>query len=255
VTTGTATDARDPLGWIWATLGGLSILLAWLLVVWLFEVRPFIAPSPLEVLRVLWTERLLLLRNLWPTAVEAVCGFALGNAAAFLLATLFVHSKLLERMYFPVAVVFNTVPVIALAPILVLIFGLGMTTKIVIAAIICFFPTLVNAIHGLEAVTPSEMELMRILSASRREVFLKLRLPRSLPFLFAALRIAATTCVIGAIVGEWIGSSAGIGALIIQATFNYRSGLLYAAILASSALALALFAVVVLAERRLVRWR
>ena len=236
-------------------LGGLSILLAWQLIVTVFEVRPFIAPSPVEVLKVLWTERGLLAVNLLPTLVESVAGFVLGNLAACLLAVVFVHSKLLERTYFPVAVIFNTVPVIALAPILVLIFGLGITTKIVIAAIICFFPTLVNMIRGLEAVTPSELELMRILSASRREVFFKLRLPRSLPFLFAALRIAATTCVIGAIVGEWIGASSGMGALIIQATFNYRSGLLYAAILVCSALAIALFTAVVLAEKLIVRWR
>jgi NitT/TauT family transport system permease protein len=204
---------------------------------------------------VLWTERVLLLTNLLPTLVESLAGFVLGNLAACLVATLFVHSKWLERVYFPVAVVFNTIPVIALAPILVLIFGLGITTKIVIAAIICFFPTLVNMIRGLEAVTPNELELMRILSASRREVLVKLRLPRSLPFLFAALRIASTTCVIGAIVGEWIGASSGLGALIIQATFNYRSGLLYAAILVSSALAILIFSAVVLAERTVVRWR
>jgi NitT/TauT family transport system permease protein len=247
--------SRRVPGALYPIAGGLSIVLAWYLVVTLFGVRPFIAPSPVEVLRVLWTERGLLLTNLLPTLVESLAGFVLGNLAACLVAILFVHSKWLERVYFPVAVVFNTIPVIALAPILVLIFGLGITTKIVIAAIICFFPTLVNMIRGLEAVTPSELELMCILSASRREVLLKLRLPRSLPFLFAALRIASTTCVIGAIVGEWIGASSGLGALIIQATFNYRSGLLYAAILVSSALAISIFSAVVLAERTVVRWR
>jgi NitT/TauT family transport system permease protein len=247
--------SRRVPGVLYPIAGGLSIVLAWYLIVTLFGVRPFIAPSPVEVLRVLWTERGLLLTNLLPTLVESLAGFVLGNLAACLVATLFVHSKWLERVYFPVAVVFNTIPVIALAPILVLIFGLGITTKIVIAAIICFFPTLVNMIRGLEAVTPNELELMRILSASRREVLVKLRLPRSLPFLFAALRIASTTCVIGAIVGEWIGASSGLGALIIQATFNYRSGLLYAAIFVSSALAILIFSAVILAERTVVRWR
>lgn len=236
-------------------LGGLSIVAVWQAVVSLLGVPAFIAPSPIEVFGVLWTERALLLANLAPTAIESGLGFVLGNLAAFGVATLFVHVKLLERVYFPVAVVFNTIPIIALAPILVLIFGLGITTKVVVAAIICFFPTLVNTLRGLEALTPSELELMRVISASRRDVFLKLRVPRSLPFVFAALRIAATTCVIGAIVGEWIGASQGMGALIIQATFNYRSGLLYAAILVSSLLAIALFSIVVLAEQRLLRWR
>lgn len=179
-------------------LGGLSILLARWAIVTLFEVRPFIAPSPVAVARVLWTKRSLLWANLVPTLIESVAGFVSGDLAACLVARLFVHSRIMERAYFPVAVVFNAIPIIALAPILVQIFGLGITTEIVIAAIIR---------------------------------------------------------VIGAIVGEWIGASDGLCALIIQATFNGRSGLLCAAILVSSALALTLFAIVVLAERRLVRWR
>ena len=129
-----------------------------------------------------------------------------------------------------------------------------MAPKIVISAIICFFPTLVNMIRGFNSISHSELELMRILSANKREVFWKLRMQRSLPFLFSALRIASTTCVIGAIVGEWIGSNLGLGALIIQATFNYRSGLLYAAILGASLLAITLFAIVVLLEKKFLRW-
>ena len=100
----------------------------------------------------------------------------------------------------------------AIAPILVLIFGPGMTAKVVIAALICFFPTLVNMVRGLQAVSPQTLELARILSASKSEIFWKIRLPSSLPFLFSALKIAATTCVIGAIVGEWIGANVTISA-------------------------------------------
>jgi NitT/TauT family transport system permease protein len=143
---------------------------------------------------------------------------------------------------------------LALAPILVLIFGLGMLPKIVIAAVICFFPTLVNMIRGLEAVGRPELELMRVLNASRLEIFWRLRVPRSLPFLFAALRIASTTCVVGAIVGEWIGANNGLGALIIQATFNYQSPLLYATLFVSSGLALLFFGAVVALEKRVLRW-
>jgi NitT/TauT family transport system permease protein len=127
-----------------------------------------------------------------------------------------------------------------------------MTPKIVIASVICFFPTLVNMIRGLEAASANEQELFRILSASKSEIFWKLRLPRSLPMLFSSLRIASATAVIGAIVGEWIGSERGLGALIIQATFNYQSDRLYAAIVLSSAMSIALFGVVVAVERRIV---
>ena len=149
----------------------------------------------------------------------------------------------------------NTIPIIAVAPILVLIFGNGFTPKIIIAALICFFPTLVNMVRGLKAVSPATIDLMRVLSASKAEIFWKVRLQSSLPFLFAALKIASTTCVIGAIVGEWIGSNFGLGSLIIEATYNFRSSLLYATVLIAALWAVTLFSIVSLAERRFVTWK
>lgn len=239
----------------WPILGGISIVALWYAVILIFDVKEYIAPAPHQVLNVIVDKADLLLLNTIPTLQECVSGFLLGNSLAVVVAIIFVHSKLAERMYYPIAVLFNTIPIIAISPILVLIFGLGMAPKIIIAAIICFFPTLVNMIRGFNSVSRNELELMRILSANRREVFIKLRFQRSLPFLFSALRIASTTSVIGAIVGEWIGANLGLGALIIQATFNYRSGLLYAAILVSSLLAITLFSIVVLLEKRFLRWQ
>lgn len=240
---------------LWPVLGLLSLLALWWGAIVAFDVKPFIAPSPVGVIEAVGVHRALLLINLWPTLIEALTGFLIGNAAAVAVACIFIHSATLKRMYFPVAIIFNTIPVIALSPVLITIFGLSIASKIMIAAIICFFPTLVNMIRGFESVSPSELELMRMMSATRREVFFRLRLPRSMPFLFSALRIACTTSVIGAIVSEWIGSESGIGALIIQATFNYRTDLLYAAILTSSALALVMFGTVAVLEWRFVRWR
>ncbi len=235
-------------------LGGFTLLAVWSLVIIVGKVQPYIAPAPWVVIEEIFKNRALLLQNFWPTLVEALAGFAIGNVAATLVAIAFVQVRTLRRMFLPVAILFNTVPVIALAPILVLVFGLNMAPKIFIAAFVCFFPALINLIRGLESATASELELMRMVSARPSEVLLRLRLPRALPFLFSALRISATGCVIGAIVGEWIGSTQGIGALIIQATFDYRSGLLYAAIALSSALALTLFGAVVLVERRTLTW-
>ena len=149
---------------------------------------------------------------------------------------------------------FNSIPVVAKAPILVLLLGNGMEPKIAIAALICFFPTLVNMVRGLESVNPQAMELMRVLSASKREVFFKLRLYNSLPYLFSALKISASTSVIGAIVGEWIGSTTGIGALIIQATYNFDSPLLYATIVVGSTFSALFFVVVSAIERRVITW-
>ena len=136
-----------------------------------------------------------------------------------------------------------------------LLLGNGFAPKIAIAAVISFFPTLVNMVRGLEAVNPQAMELMRVLSASKREIFLKLRLYNSLPYLFSALRISASSSVVGAIVGEWIGSNYGIGALIIQATYAFDSALLYATVLVGSAFSVAFFMAIALAERLIVRWQ
>jgi len=232
----------------------LVLLLIWQLGVRLFGVPQYIAPAPTDIFGVFATDYPLLLRNLWPTLIESLSGFAVGNLTAILLAVAFVHSRTVERAFFPIAVFINTIPILAIAPILVLLFGPGMTAKVVIASLICFFPTLVNMVRGLQSVSPQTLELARILSASKSEVFWKIRLPSSLPFLFSALKIAATTCVIGAIVGEWIGANVGLGALIIESTFNFRSPLLYATVFVSSGLSVVLFASVTIAEKMIIRW-
>ena len=238
-----------------AISAALGMLVLWQLVVTAFGVPTYIAPSPLQVLRVFVDQGGVLWINFWPTLFEAVAGFAVGNAVAVLLAVWFVHNRLAERAFYPIAVFINTIPIIAVAPILVLLLGNGYAPKIVIAALICFFPTLVNMVRGLKAVSPQMLELMRVLSASDQEVLWKIRLQSSLPFLFAALRIASTTCVIGAIVGEWIGSNYGLGSLIIEATYNFRAPLLYATVALGAGLAVAFFATTALVERRVVRWK
>jgi NitT/TauT family transport system permease protein len=236
-------------------LGIVGLLALWWAVVAVFDVKPFIAPTPGAVALTLWNKRAVLLANLVPTATEALSGFLLGNLVAIGVATVFVHNRRLQEIFFPVVVMFNSIPVVAKAPILVLIMGNGVSPKIAIAALVCFFPTLVNSVRGLEAVNPQALELMRVLSASRREVFFKLRVYAALPYLFSALRIAASMSVIGAVVGEWIGATQGIGAMIIQATYNFDSALLYAAITMSACLSGAFFMVIVALERMIIRWQ
>ena len=232
----------------------IVFLLLWWGAVEIFDIKPFIAPSPVAVAEVLVQRFDMLMSNLLPTAIEAICGFALGNFAAIGLATVFVWRKTAEEALFPIAVMVNTIPVVAKAPILVLLLGNGMEPKIAIAAIICFFPTLVNMTRGLRDVRAEQLELMRILSATPREVFFRIRVPNALPYLFSALKIAASTAVIGAIVGEWIGSTRGIGALIIQSTYNFDSPLLYATIVVGSTFSALFFGVVTFAEGRMLRW-
>jgi len=235
--------------------GIVGFILFWAALVYGLHVPPFVAPSPAAVVETLVVNLPKLMENLLPTAIEAVSGFLIGNLAAIALATLFVHQKSLQEAFFPIAVLINTIPVVAKAPILVLLLGNGMEPKIAIAALICFFPTLVNMVRGLESVNPQAMELMRVLSASKAEVFFKLRLQNSLPYLFSALKIAASTAVIGAIVGEWIGSVTGIGALIIQAMYAFDSAMLYATVVVGSTFSVCFFFVISMIERLMVRWQ
>lgn len=232
----------------------LTLVVIWEVAVRVFDIKPFIAPAPSAIFTVLVSKFPMLMQNLAPTAIEAISGFLIGNLAAIAIATAFAYKETLEEAFFPIAVMINTIPVVAKAPILVLLLGNGMEPKIAIAALICFFPTLVNMTRGLRDVNKQQLELMHVLSASPREVFLKVRLKNALPYLFSALKIAASTAVIGAIVGEWIGSTVGIGALIIQATYNFDSPLLYATIVVGSVFSASFFAVISWAERRFLKW-
>ena len=238
-----------------AILAIIGCIVLWQLVVWGFSVPTFMAPSPIAVIGAFKANAGTLFANFLPTLMEAVLGFLVGNVVAVLLAVWFVYSPIAEKAFYPIAVIVKSIPIIAIAPILVLLVGNGIAPKIIIAALICFFPTLVNMVQGLKSASPAMLDLMRVLSASGAEIFWKVRLPASLPFLFAALKIASTSSVVGAIVAEWIGSSYGLGALIIDATYNFRSPLLYATVVIAAALAVALFFAVSIVEKKVVRWK
>jgi NitT/TauT family transport system permease protein len=232
----------------------VGLIALWWLVVVAFSIPKYIIPSPVDVLHSFQNDYATLLQNLWPTVLEAVLGFLAGNLVAIVLAIVFVHWKTAERAFFPVAVFIRTVPIVAIAPILVVILGYGYSPKVIIAALISFFPTLVNMVRGLQAVDKQSLELLRVLSASRREVFFKVRIFASLPYLFSALKIAATSSVIGAIVAEWVGSQKGLGYLIIQATYNFQVPLLWATMIVASIFATVFFAVIGIIEKLVVTW-
>lgn len=231
-----------------------AIIGVWQLTCMVFGIPVYIIPSPVNVWDSLTTNWSMLLANTWPTAMESALGFLLGNVVAILLAVLFVHWKSAERALMPVAVVVRTIPIVAVAPVLVIMLGTGYAPKIAIAALISFFPTLVNMVRGLESVDKQALELLRVLSASRREVFWKVRIFASLPYLFSSLKISATSSVIGAIVAEWIGSQTGLGYLIIQATYSFNTPLLYATMVVASVMAVIFFATIGIAERLIVTW-
>ncbi len=237
-----------------AFLGAIGVLAIWQAFIVGLNVPEYLVPAPTAVWGSLTNDFPLLIKNAWPTLIESLAGFALGNGIAVILAVIFVHNKTLEQIFYPMAVVIRTIPIVAIAPILVLLLGTGLAPKVAIAALISFFPTLVNMVRGLESVDKQALELMHILSASRTEVFFKLRLISSLPYLFAALKISTGACVVGAIVAEWIGSDSGLGVLVVNSTFQFRTPLLYATMVMASLMALLFFGAVVILERVIVRW-
>jgi NitT/TauT family transport system permease protein len=234
----------------------IAILIAlWDILIRVFAVPAYVIPTPASVWQALVKERARLLDNAIPTIVESIGGFALGNLVAIAAAIAFVHNKALERALYPVAVAVRTLPIVAIAPIFVLMLGNGYAPKIAIAALITFFPTLVNMVEGLESADPQALELMHVLSASKSEAFRYVRWPSSLPYLFSAMRIASTSSVLGALVAEWIGTNKGLGYLIVLTTYDFRTALLYAAMVVTSAIALAFFFLVSVAEWLTVRWQ
>ena len=246
---------RAALGeWVPALAVFIGVLLVWQVIDILLDVPPYVLPSPADILAELSERFPQLLRELGWTMVEAVGGFLLGSGVAFLMATVFIHVRMVERSLYPWAVVLQTVPIIAIAPLLTIWFGFGLSPKIVIAAIICFFPMLVNSTRGLRAISPQALELMRILSASRRDIFVRLRLPSSLPYVFSGLKVASTLSVIGAIVAEFTGADRGIGYLVVAAAYRIDTRLMFAGIALSSAAGILFFNLISGLERLLLRW-
>jgi NitT/TauT family transport system permease protein len=196
-------------------------------------------------------------QNAGYTALESLIGFALGGVTGLVLAVGFAHSRLLERGLLPYVVASQTVPILAIAPMIVVWLGTSWFSKAVIAAYLTFFPVTINMARGLRALDPEALALMRALAATRRQVFLKLRFPAALPYLFTALRISATASVIGAIVGELpVGSRFGMGVVIINAAqyYNWRPANLWAAIFVSASIGILFYHGVAAVERRVVRW-
>jgi NitT/TauT family transport system permease protein len=192
------------------------------------------------------------------TALEGLVGFAVGGVAGLVLAIVFAHSRLLERGLLPYVIASQTVPILAIAPMVVVWLGTSWVSKAVIAAYLTFFPVTINMLRGLRSVDPDALALMRALAATQRQVFFRLRFPVALPYLFTALRISATISVVGAIIGELpVGSRYGMGVVIINAAqyYNWRPANLWAAILVSSLLGIAFYHAVAAVERRLLRWQ
>ena len=245
----------------WATLVGPLSLLAGL-AVWEAAAQfgglpAFILPAPSAVLARLATGLTegWLLRHTAVTLGEVLAGLALGLVAATALGYLVAKSRLLERVLTPYIVASQAVPIVAIAPLLVLWFGVGLRSKVLICALIVFFPILINTVLGLRSIEPDLRDLLRSLRATRRQTLLTLEVPAALPVWLAGLRVGATLAVVGAVVGEFVGADRGLGFLINFGRGQYDTALVFVAAGTLVGLALALYGAVAVLERRLLAWK
>jgi NitT/TauT family transport system permease protein len=229
----------------------------WEGVIWMGEYPAFILPSPTQIVATL--SQAVLTGLLWHhaqiTLLEILAGLSLGLTTASLLGYLLAKNRPLEQLVAPYVVASQSVPVIAIAPLLIIWFGAGYLSKVLICALILFFPVLVNTIVAIRSVEQDLRELMRSLGANRWQTFYLLELPAALPIFLGGVKVGVTLSVIGAVVGEFIGANQGLGFLINQARGLFNTPLVFVAILSLVAIALTLYGMVNLLESRLLRWR
>ena len=233
-----------------------SSILAWELIVRVFEVPAFIFPAPSQVATALWRGFAsgLYLKHLYHTLLETVLGFLLGSALGFSLGTAVALNRYVEYFFYPYIVMFQSLPKVALAPLIVVWFGLGLKSQVVNAALVAFFPLLVNTVVGLKSADEDRMNLMQSLAASESQIFWMLRLPNALPFVMAGLDVAMIFALIGAIVAEFVGARAGLGMLIQSMNFNMDVSGQFSVLLILSIVGLLLNRCILLIRRRILFW-
>lgn len=249
-------DVRERPELLLVPISFAVLMVTWEILVDVLEMPAYILPPPTEIFATLSAQLVApsFYANLRVTSFEILAGYALGSAFAFVLAVGVVQSKLVEKTIFPYVVALQAVPKVALAPLFVIWFGFGLQSKVVVAALVSFFPILVNTIDGLRSANPDLLELLRSLGASKRQVFTKVQLPNAMPFIFAGLDIGIVFAVIGAVVGEFVGAKAGLGYQMLQYIYNFDIAGLFAIILVLSAMGLFGHLVIRTLQRRFAGW-
>ena len=233
----------------------VGVIGIWQLVVREFDVKPYVLPAPSAIASATVSNWDLLFTNLRVTVKEMLLGFGLATGVGVLLGTLIAMSTIFRRGVFPLVIASQTVPVIALAPVLVIWFGYDILPRVLVTALIAFFPLTVNTVTGFRAVDPELIRLFRSLNASRLQVFRKLTFPSGLPYIFAGLKVAATLSVIGATVGEWVGADKGLGYQIVTDTSQLETTRVFASIFLLSLSGIALYIIVAGIEWIALPWR
>lgn len=249
-------DVREKPELVLIPAAFVAIVLLWEYGTKLLDIPAYVLPPPSDIVSSLTTQ--LQSPRYWAhirvTGMETALGFVLGCGSAFLLGVAVSQIRLVEKTVYPYVVAFQTVPKIALAPLFVIWFGFGMTSKVVVAALVCFFPMIVNVIEGLRAAQQEQIEMMRSLDATKFQIFRKVQFPSALPFIFAGLDIGIIFAVIGAVVGEFVGARAGLGYLLLQNIYDFNTSGLFGVLVTLSAMGLLGHFVVRLLQRRFAFW-
>jgi len=228
--------------------------LIWYLVVAALQIPTYILPSPIDVFESLVLNRLAIFINSFITLKEAVLGFFIANLISISIAIGIAFNKNIENTIMPFAIILKTIPIIAITPLLVVWFGPGEYSKIATAALICFFPSLVNVLRGIKSLDRDLVEFFKAYSASKLQLTRMLIFPSILPYLFAALKVSSSLAVVGALVGEFIGSNKGLGFLIISNYYTLNMPYVFASIIISSLIGIVFYYTIHLFEKRIVTW-
>ena len=245
---------RDLKNVLYPLLGVAAILAMWQIYVSAFGINRIVLPGPFDILQASINNWSILLKETWPTFLESVLGFAIAVVIGIPVAVCVANSRALNLTLYPILIATQSIPKVAVAPIILVWFGLGLQSKLVIAFLVAFFPIVVDTATGMRATPAGLLELARSLRASSLQIFLKVQFPAALPFIFAGAKVAVTLAVIGAVIGEFVGSLNGLGNLLLTANSQLDSPLAWAALIWLSALGILLFAAVVGVERLIMPW-
>ena len=230
----------------------------WHAVVVIFNIKVFILPSPIRVFQIIFNPQMAAkyqwLKHIGATFTEVGLSFLATVFVALSLALVITWSKIMSQLLMPIITMFNSLPKVALAPVFLLWFGYGLLPNIMIAILVAFFPLVINTVTGLKAVDDDLLDLVRYLNASKLQVFLKIRIPNSLPYIFAGLKISATLCVVGSIVGEFIASEKGLGFLIRDSQAFIDMPAMFACLIMLSTMGYLLFSFILLLEKLFMPW-
>lgn len=239
-----------------SALLAITLLAAWEGACRIFDVAPLVLPAPSAIvvkLVSLFTTGTIW-PHLWATLAEIVGGFVLGCVAGLVIGALISLIPLLERLVYPYLVALQTLPKVAIAPLFIIWFGYGLTSKVIITALVCFFPVLVSVIAGFHSTDEDQLDMMKAFGATKWQVLMRLRIPAALVLIFAGLEIAAVLAVIGAIVGEFVGAQVGLGYLIVVLNFGLDVPGVFAVLIVLSAIGLAMHGLMRFAARRYIFW-